>query len=1056
MVKKHIRHFNRGLVIGFEFLGLMTVAAFACWLFLIVRLSQGPMNVDFLTRNIEKSLNSQQTGFEFDVGSTILTWGGAGQPFEFGMHHVLISRTDKTPVLSVEKIGVQLSKRYLVFGRLVPRVISIHDPALRLIRREDGRFMLNMGDAAAAEPATENDSSLQTDFIKSLLAQMNDSSLPGLLGGLEQITVADAALLYEDKILNIGWRSRKSDLAFTRGRSGLTVDAVVGIEQDQTRTAHVRGHFSYDWKTHKSDGTVSFTTFNPSLMAQQSERLKMFSGLNLPLKGNVTFKMDRNFNPGYGRFVLGSDPGTFNAFGFYPEPLPVGSLYIQGRFDAATGEAWIDQLRADINGPKISGKAEIRRQKEDLAVKASVFLDDMPMDRLKTYWPETLTPGPRGWVTENLSAGTATKATLSLEMLAPQGDFDHMNLQKLGGQIDFSGIRVDYFSPMVPVTEVSGRATYDRKSFSLDINGGALSDMQVTKSKISITDLDIQDEKNHSKIDIKVSLKGPLRTALKVLDGKPLQYPQKLGVKTEDAAGNVAVDVNFKFPLHNRLALAEVKVTAKAKLNDVMFRNIISGYALSGGPMELSVGNSIMTVDGGGRLGEMPVKFKWLRNFQEGAGIPGRIEAQLPLNVAALAKFGVPDDFEIEGILPADVIYTVTGDKTATLLFKGDLTPTAFTIPVAGYRKPPGKPGALDLLLQLRNDKPSRITGLNLAAESVLLQGDLEFKTDGRGETSLKKASFNRIRLGDTDIALDADNGTDGYALRITGGQFDASKLLADDNASGDNESAAKPVAPMTVSMSVDRLVTGRNKYIDRLRMFLRRNEWSRIEQMEVDGISGDKPVYLRYTPVSGRHTLQFEAGNAGAALGALGVTDGVLGGKIIVTGQPYSGGGKRNLQGTVVLTDFSLVNVPILGRLLNALSLPGIFDLLNSKGIAFKKMRSDLQWIDKGPPESAGNIRIIRIRNGRTSGASLGITFEGTIDNRENMLDISGTIIPVSDLNKLPGIIPLVGDILTGGGEGVFAATYTVKGPKDKPDVAVNPLSVLAPGILRTLFFEK
>ena len=69
--------------------------------------------------------------------------------------------------------------------------------------------------------------------------------------------------------------------------------------------------------------------------------------------------------------------------------------------------------------------------------------------------------------------------------------------------------------------------------------------------------------------------------------------------------------------------------------------------------------------------------------------------------------------------------------------------------------------------------------------------------------------------------------------------------------------------------------------------------------------------------------------------------------------------------------------------------------------------------------------------------------------------LDLDGTIIPISGINNVLSGIPLVGDILTGGGSGILAATYTIKGPKSKPEVFVNPLSVLAPGILRKIFFE-
>jgi len=37
--------------------------------------------------------------------------------------------------------------------------------------------------------------------------------------------------------------------------------------------------------------------------------------------------------------------------------------------------------------------------------------------------------------------------------------------------------------------------------------------------------------------------------------------------------------------------------------------------------------------------------------------------------------------------------------------------------------------------------------------------------------------------------------------------------------------------------------------------------------------------------------------------------------------------------------------------------------------------------------------------------------------------------------------------------GEGLFGVTYTLQGDIDAPKVSTNPLSVLAPGILRRLF---
>jgi hypothetical protein len=51
-------------------------------------------------------------------------------------------------------------------------------------------------------------------------------------------------------------------------------------------------------------------------------------------------------------------------------------------------------------------------------------------------------------------------------------------------------------------------------------------------------------------------------------------------------------------------------------------------------------------------------------------------------------------------------------------------------------------------------------------------------------------------------------------------------------------------------------------------------------------------------------------------------------------------------------------------------------------------------------------------------------------------------------------GQIPIVGMFLGGGSnEGIFGITYEVTGPASNPRPMVNPISAIAPGILRKFF---
>ena len=79
-----------------------------------------------------------------------------------------------------------------------------------------------------------------------------------------------------------------------------------------------------------------------------------------------------------------------------------------------------------------------------------------------------------------------------------------------------------------------------------------------------------------------------------------------------------------------------------------------------------------------------------------------------------------------------------------------------------------------------------------------------------------------------------------------------------------------------------------------------------------------------------------------------------------------------------------------------------------------------------------------------------MGLTTQGFLDFDNSQIDLSGTFIPAYQLNRILNKIPLVGALLSGGAnEGVIGVSYRVHGPA-APALNVNPLSAIAPGILR------
>src|SRR6516162_8364882 len=77
-----------------------------------------------------------------------------------------------------------------------------------------------------------------------------------------------------------------------------------------------------------------------------------------------------------------------------------------------------------------------------------------------------------------------------------------------------------------------------------------------------------------------------------------------------------------------------------------------------------------------------------------------------------------------------------------------------------------------------------------------------------------------------------------------------------------------------------------------------------------------------------------------------------------------------------------------------------------------------------------------------------------GRVDFKAQTVNLGGTYVPLYGLNSALGNIPILGGIFVGRqGEGVVGITFAIQGQLDDPNVRVNPISVVAPGIFRQIF---
>jgi hypothetical protein len=94
-----------------------------------------------------------------------------------------------------------------------------------------------------------------------------------------------------------------------------------------------------------------------------------------------------------------------------------------------------------------------------------------------------------------------------------------------------------------------------------------------------------------------------------------------------------------------------------------------------------------------------------------------------------------------------------------------------------------------------------------------------------------------------------------------------------------------------------------------------------------------------------------------------------------------------------------------------------------------------------------------LSVREGVVKGPTIGATIEGCIDYPGSQVRMSGTFVPMYGLNNMFTQIPIVGLFLGGSNEGLIGVTYEIVGTPGAPVLRVNPISAMAPGVLRKIF---
>jgi len=682
-------------------------------------------------------------------------------------------------------------------------------------------------------------------------------------------------------------------------------------------------------------------------------------------------------------------------------------------------------------------------------------LDQADFADLRRLWPEGIGGHARDWLLENIPSGIARNGHFEIA-LAVQEDLSSLALTRAAGTLNGEGLEVHWLRPVPPIENgmaqlrildpdtleivvASGRQRL--RGQKLDPGAGGL---QIGNGRVRITGI----MQPHQVAAIDAEVAGSVPDAVALLREPRLALLDRHPIELKDPAGQATMKLTVGVPLERDVRMDDITVHAKGHLEGVHLSGVAAGRDLDQGVLDLDATVDALKLNGRALLAGIPAQIDASMDFRAGPAVQvlQSVTVSGQPDARQLAAAGLDVTSVVTGPVQLQAILRERRNGQGELAVTADLTAAELAIASLEWRKARQASAKASARLSLDRDRLTGIDNIQLDGEDMALSGRAEC-SNGR----IALIRMDRLALGRTaaqgTVRLPEAPGAGPIVVNVSGATIDLAQRLSRRTPSG-KPSQSKAEPPPGPSWSVearfDRALLAHDQVLSRV-AFSAENDGRVFQRLHVEGQTGSgSPFLVQIAPEKGGRRLTASAGDVGQLLRGLDLVRTMQGGRLSTLAHYNDAEPGRPLSGTADIQDFRVRGAPALGKLLQAMTLYGLVQVMQGPGLGFSQLVAPFQLTDDA----------LELADARAFSPSLGLTAKGRIELSAEQLEMQGTIVPAYFFNSLLGNIPLVGKLFSPErGGGVFAASYTLRGPLEDPAVSVNPLAALTPGFLRGLF---
>ncbi|MBV8104419.1 MAG: AsmA-like C-terminal domain-containing protein [Hyphomicrobiales bacterium] len=708
-------------------------------------------------------------------------------------------------------------------------------------------------------------------------------------------------------------------------------------------------------------------------------------------------------------------------------PVVLDSIVADARFLPSESRFVLNWLT--VRGPTVEAalKADIAPDGPGVSLKLGIEIKPSVTPDVMRLWPQFINPDVRDWCSHNLHGGQIQGTMLANWSAADLEAMDKkraVSRESVHGSFSSHDVGVDLMPGLPMMVSGEGSGQFTGRDFTVSADHAAMTLSPTRRIQADNLTFTVPDTTPRAIVDAqaRAHLTGTADALADLLGREPLRKQAGLQIDPATVKGQAEGDLVLDLKLGKTAKPDDTQFHATGALSNLTLDKLIGEEKFEQASVTFEADRNTLKMAGDGQL------FGAATHVDVGraAGDEGSATLTLTLDAAARAKRGLNLGW-LTGPLPIKLKAPLS---RASADVEMDLTPAGVDNPVPGVAKAAGKPGKATFQVKPAPEGGASLTNIAVDFGTALARGSADAAADG--SILAVRLTQARISAGD-DFKVDIVNTLNVVKATVRGSTLDARPFIRSLTASG---SSSQPGGrDFDIDMKVASVIGANKQSINGLEFNLsRRGGEDRIALLR--GRIGQGSVVANGAPGG---SLRLASGDAGALMRFADLYSRMEGGNLDLT---LSASGDSS-EGKATVANFLLRDEPAFRRLVAAGETQAPGAEVDPSAVRFQKMTMAFE-------RSPG---VLDITDAVIYNANMGLTTEGRVNFARSEIDVSGTFVPAYSVNSVLNKIPLVGVLLGGGqNEGVIGISYRLRGPLSGPQLTINPLSAIAPGILRKI----